>query len=117
MGLGTSVVPCLVRTKPVNKSAFSRSEDRPLPSTHFDSFQVKNTLSDLPKVLLIDDVVTRGSTFIGAASKILEFSPQTEVYAFAAMRALTDPTDFKSLFTPVSGKIRLPDSGQPQRYP
>lgn len=117
MGFGTSVVPCLVRTKPVNKSAFSKAEDRPLPITHYESLQVRKTLSKLDKVLLIDDVITRGSTFPGAASKIAEAYPNSRIYAFAAVRTITDPTEFTGLFSPVAGKLKLLISGQSHRSP
>lgn len=68
-GLGNKVVPMLERVAAVAKSAWSAPQDRPLPQQHYDSMVVQKPLEDPKRILLVDDIVTRGSTFIGGASR------------------------------------------------
>lgn len=116
-GIGTSVVPCLVRTTPVNKSAFSPPADRPTAQKHYDSLTVKDTLNNFDKVVLVDDVVTRGATFMGATNKIADSFPDIQILSFAAMRAITAPSDFEDLYKPVKGEITLLQTGDTIRSP
>jgi predicted amidophosphoribosyltransferase len=70
MGLGKSVYQYLIRFKPVRKSASSAAEDRPKPAEHYESLLVQKGLVEPNEILLIDDIVTRGSTLLGAASRL-----------------------------------------------
>ena len=70
IGVGKEVVRYLIRSTPVKKAAFSSPSERPLPDEHFQSLTVQNRVS-LPtpsQITLVDDIVTRGSTFMGAAN-------------------------------------------------
>ena len=104
-GLGEKVVPMLERVIAVPKSAWSTPQDRPLPQQHYDSMIVQKALADPRRILLIDDIVTRGSTFLGGASRIRDVYPNCEVRAFAGMRAITYESDFVKEYHPVKGEI------------
>jgi phosphoribosylpyrophosphate synthetase len=49
--------------------------------------QVQKVLSEPSNILLVDDIITRGATLLGAASRLAEAFPKAEIRAFAVMRA------------------------------
>ena len=104
-GLGSEVVPCLIRAKPVNKSSQSISSQRPLPSEHYDSLFVEQSVTELNEVILIDDVITRGSTLIATANRLIDAFPKIKIHSFAAIRTISDPLEFRNWFDPVEGTI------------
>ncbi len=105
--LGKEVVRCLVRETPVPKAAWSDASDRPTPSRHFETIAVQGSIADPPpeKFLLVDDIVTRGATLLGAANRLLEAFPKALVRAFAAMRTISVPSEFANMYDPQSGTI------------
>ena len=115
--LARNVEKCLIRTAPVRKSAWSAPSERPLPSTHYESLAVQTRLQDVEEIVLVDDVVTRGSTLLGAANKLLDAFPGARIRAFAAMRTISNPHDFGRLFQPVKGKIEWRWEGDTIRSP
>lgn len=60
-----------------------------------------------PCILLIDDVITRGTAFLAAYYKIHSAYPDAEIKAFAAMRAVLSPgeDDFRGVIDPYFGII------------
>ena len=106
-GLGKQVAQMLERVRPVPKAALSKPENRPLPQQHYDSMQVQKLLSDPSNILLVDDIITRGATLLGAASRLAEAFPRAEIRAFAAMRAITTDNEFQQVYSPTTGKIIL----------
>lgn len=85
-GIGRDVQPLVFRTHAVPKSAGNAS--RPDAGVHYESFSVVSSLlEEAPsRILLVDDVVTRGCTFLAAARRLREAVPGTEVVAFALAR-------------------------------
>lgn len=108
-GLGREVVACLERVTPVPKS--SQSKDRHPPAKHHSTMAVKTAITPPTNILLVDDVVTRGSIFLGSAWLLFEAYPGVEIKAFAAMRTCF-PTEFKRLLCPCTGTIRLNKYGE-----
>jgi predicted amidophosphoribosyltransferase len=104
-GLGKQVAPMLKRVKAVPKAAWSSPEERPLPLEHFESMEVQKLLSDPTEILLVDDIVTRGSTLLGAASRLAEVFPKSRIRAFAAMRTVSNPIEFVKEYQPIKGDI------------
>ena len=118
MGLACAVWPCLRRRYPVRKSAFAAAGERPTVLEHYASFAVERAVAssgelaswqwssspdspaqDLawrrsrgagsaPRLVLIDDVVTRGRTLLAAAARLRAAFPGREIRAFALMRTL-----------------------------
>ena len=106
-GVGREAVRYLTRVKPLRKAAFSEPSERPTPVEHFQTLAVQRRMSDTPpsQITLIDDIVTRGHTLMGAANRLAEVFPDARVCGFAAMRTAS-PSDFKSVYDPQSGTIR-----------
>lgn len=116
-GFGSDVVPCLVRSRPVNKSSSSTPENRPTATIHYESFDVTKSITDLEDVVLIDDVITRGGTLMGAANKLADEIPGIRIRGFAAVRTISNPLEFNSLVDPVKGIISLYPTGGTHREP
>ena len=102
---GARVSPCLVRARAVRKSATSQAGERPRPTEHFDSFAVQGNLGSMEDIVIVDDIVTRGHTMIGAANRLLEAFPSARIQAFAAMRTVSDWTVFSHIYDPRFGLI------------
>lgn len=105
-GLGRDVQPCLRRHTAVPKSAYSHPSNRPKARQHYDSLSVE-ALTDVDDLVLVDDVVTRGATFLGAASRLQDQFQNSTIRAFALIRTQSDPADFKSFEDPAIECISL----------
>jgi pyrimidine operon attenuation protein/uracil phosphoribosyltransferase len=89
-GIGNIVVPCLIRSKRVQKSSYSTPSERPTPEVHYDSLSVIKIVTELENVILIDDVITRGSTMLASANKLISAFPGIKIRAFGAIRTMSD---------------------------
>lgn len=56
-------------------------------------------------IILVDDVVTRGHTFMASAWHIKDSFPNAEAKAFAALKTVSNEIEFRNLVDPVIGKI------------
>lgn len=117
LGIGDDVVTLLKRSSSVPKSSYSSPAKRPSPSTHYDSLTVERSITDITNVILIDDVITRGSTMIGCANRLLDEIPGIKVRGFGAIRTMSYATNFVNWYDPVKGSVILDLSGDPQRTP
>jgi len=108
-GFGKTVEQCLRRVKALPKSATSLAKDRPKAAQHCDSLEIQKMLSEPKEILLVDDVVTRGATLLGAANRLKDAFTRANIRAFAAMRTISNPEDFKDIHDPCEGKITLND--------
>ena len=115
--LGHKVAECLVRVKPLPKSATSAASSRSTAAQHFESLEVQQLLAHPESILLVDDVVTRGATMLGAANRLVESYPKAQIAAFAALRSVSDPSQFKGVSESVSGFITLQPNGGTLRRP
>ena len=104
-GLGEKVSSCLQRTKALQKSHLSTPANRTKAQGHYDSMSVQKELSDPAEILLIDDIITRGSTSIGAASRLADAYPNANIRVLVVMKTITDPKKFKKINDPCIGKI------------
>lgn len=116
-GMGYSAVPCLTRDKAVSKSSRSKPEERPSVLDHFQSLRVNATIADFESVVLVDDVITRGSTLMGAANRLREVFPDVNIRAFTVFRTISDANEFTEFVEPVKGKVTLYQSGKTHREP
>ena len=111
-GFGSSVVSCLSRNKPVIKSAHAMTKrDRPTPQLHCDTITAERMMTKPKQILLVDDIITLGSTFLGAACSLRELYPDVEIKAFAAMRTIWPIHKFKNKVDPCVGHICLQSDG------
>jgi hypothetical protein len=116
-GIGKTVSPCLVRATALRKSAFCEPQDRPTAAEHYASLCVQGKLAEPNEILLIDDIVTRGATLMGAANRLADAFPNAHIRAFAAMRTISNAYEFKDMYDPCKGTIDLLDTGECFRTP
>ena len=106
-GLASTAWRGLLRVSAVPKSALAAPGRRPTVGAHYASFSVVSG-SDLPedaRLLLIDDVVTRGRTLLAAAARLHEAFPQARITAFALLRTLGFQDHIGDLLDPCVGRI------------
>jgi hypothetical protein len=106
-GFGMGVANMLQRKIALPKAATSSPQDRPKAARHCQSLEILDTLAPPKHILLIDDVVTRGATLLGAANKLFKAYPGVDIRAFSAMRTISQTENFKDLFDPCVGRITL----------
>lgn len=102
----------LARTRNVPPSHSSDPIDRLTPQGHYETMAVqwrsdRRMMNEPNEILLIDDVVTQGSTFLGALNRLAEEFRHSNIRAFAMMRAMSTASDFHYIYEPVTGKITL----------
>lgn len=117
LGLGIEVREILRRASVVAKSAGNDPSLRPSPQMHYDSFAVQKLIHEPKVITLVDDVVTRGSTLLAAASRLNEAYPRVEIRAFAAMRTVSNPEELTRIRDPRLEVIRLRPGGDTLRRP
>ena len=107
-GLGKQVFPCLSRTTAVPKSAFQPPGGRPTARHHYDTMRVEElALLGGERITIVDDFVTKGSTLLGAASRLGEACPTAQVSAFALIRTMGLQPEVERMVEPCVGTIRL----------
>lgn len=93
-GMTSRVEPYLQRTRTVRRSRSLRTEDRVTVAEHFDSlsFTGHPSLMDaaVQKILLVDDVLTKGTTLAACYRRVREGFPDAEVIGFAIARTDND---------------------------
>ncbi len=62
------------------------------------------------KIVLVDDVVTKGASLISAAYRIKDQFPNAEIKAFAVARTISQG-EIDKILDPICGKIRFTESG------
>ena len=104
-GFGSRILPCLRRVEAVPKSAFAAPGERPSPSRHMSTMTVESTLDPPDMITVVDDVVTKGATLLGAASLLARAFPNAEIRAFALVRTQGYVKDIERILDPVVGRI------------
>jgi hypothetical protein len=115
-GLVAEILPCLERSTSVQKSSTASAGGRPGPTDHYDSVRVtgKNLLP--PKTItLVDDVVTRGSSFVGLFPRLEEAFPGSNIRCFALVRTMS-AGEIDRILDPVHGFITY-DGSELRRHP
>jgi predicted amidophosphoribosyltransferase len=117
-GLGGTCWDCLQRVQPVRKSATSAPRERPTAQRHYESLAVEFAAraAEPARMILIDDVVTRGRTLLAAASRLRDAFPGARIQAFALLRTLGFAPRVDRLFEPCVGEIAWRD-GDARRNP
>lgn len=122
-GLAAEVWPVLRRRYAVRKSAFSAAGERPSVLEHYSSFAVQRgfpgdsrALGGGVRLILVDDVITRGRTLLAAARRLREAFPAAEIRAFALLRTLARHEVLRRVLDPCEGEVRW-DGGDARRLP
>jgi len=105
-GLGARVVPCLERREQVLKSAFQPMGLRPNVRKHYETIGVTGLPLGGGRLTIVDDVVTKGSTLLAAASRLAEMFPDAEICTFALIRTMGRQPDVDKIVEPCIGEIR-----------
>lgn len=107
-GLATGIWPGLRRARTVPKSAFAWIGERPSVREHYESFAVRGIedLGSPVRILMIDDVITKGRTLFAAALRLHEAFPGAQIRAFALARTVGAGRGLERLVDPCRGEIR-----------
>jgi hypothetical protein len=105
-GCGGSFLPCLKRIKPVPKSATAGVGQRPDPDIHYESLEMdqQRVLTAPDLITIIDDVITRGATFLAMFQRLTEAFPQAQIQCFAVVRTMSG-AEVDQVMNPVEGTI------------
>lgn len=106
LGLARRLWAGLRRRIAVRKSSTAPSGERPTVSEHYESFFVAPALASLSRIVLIDDVVTKGRTLLAAAARLQAELPHADIRAFALIRTQGFVQQLGSVFESCHGVIR-----------
>jgi len=109
LGLAVAVWPAVRRTDTVPKSAFAAPGERPTAERHHETFEVEHTLAPPTRIVLVDDIVTKGRTLLAAATRLRESFPQADIRAFALVRTMGLVAEIEQILDPCVGEIRWQD--------
>jgi hypothetical protein len=92
VGLGSETRSLLTRVTAVPKAAYAAAEDRPSIQQHIDSMRVESDLLSATvttPMIVVDDFVTRGTSFVATVAMLRKAYPKTQIRAFAIVRVLS----------------------------
>ena len=115
-GLAASSERWLTRLKHVPKSAFAPPDQRPDAFMHYETISAVKVLAAPARIVVVDDVVTRGCTLLASVSRIAEEYPHSQVSAFALTRAISHG-EIDQIPSPAIGTIALHADGSTSRAP
>ncbi|QQR91071.1 MAG: hypothetical protein IPJ88_04890 [Myxococcales bacterium] len=104
-GLGQRVEPLLERGITVQKSATAELGQRTTVKEHFDSLKVKELLTPPERIMLVDDVITKGRTIFAAACKLKAAFPETDIRVFAIVRTKGLVPEIEYIREPAVGAV------------
>ena len=114
---GGDIAPVLERHRPVQKSSLAKPGMRPGPQEHYDSTGISqgNVILSGRRITLVDDVITRGASFVGMMPHLQRAFPGYEINCFALVRTQSyDAVD--QIVAAVEGVITY-DGWQLRRVP
>lgn len=106
VGLAGAVWIGLRRHVAVRKSATAPSCTRPTVPEHYASFLVMPAPMMIRRIVLIDDVITKGRTLLAAAARMQAAFPHADVRAFALIRTVGFRQRLDCLIEPCDGVVR-----------
>ncbi len=105
-GLGQEVWTGLRRVSSVERSSSAWMWQRPTVQQHYSSLTFIPSPRSPSDIVLIDDVITKGRTFVASAMRLRETFPHATIRAFALVRTMGMIHDVDRLFDPCEGAIR-----------
>jgi predicted amidophosphoribosyltransferase len=101
------VIPALERDVAVPRSSSASRGERPGVSRHFASLAAEAIVDVGRDIVIVDDVVTKGSTAIAVAPRLAEDYPQADIKLFALVRTKGFVPEIDRIVDPTTGTIRL----------
>jgi len=113
-GLGAGMDPCVVRCVTIKSSKKCAPDERPTVKDHLASMALEgHPCLDAPRrVILVDDLVTRGSTMLAAAEVARGRYPSSLIAGFALAATLMPDAEFSVQVDIRISKIRLATNGR-----
>lgn len=105
-GLAEEVWTGLRRVSSVEKSSSAWMWERPTVQQHYQSLAVIPSATPPTKIVLIDDVITKGRTIVAAAMRLHHAFPKADIRAFTLVRTMGLILDVERLLDPCQGEIR-----------
>jgi predicted amidophosphoribosyltransferase len=106
LGLARGVWSGLRRTIPVPRSATALLGQRPTVRQHYESLTVEEKPCTPPhRMVLIDDVITKGRTLLAAAARLRDDFPHSDITAFALVRTMGFLRRVDRLVAPCEGFV------------
>jgi hypothetical protein len=115
-GLGGADWSGLRRVHAVRKSATAAPGERPTVNRHYESFFIERPPMVPDRIVLVDDVITKGRTLLAAASRVHDAFPCAQIRAFALVRTMGLVSGVQQLLDPCKGEIRW-KAGDAHRSP
>jgi predicted amidophosphoribosyltransferase len=106
MGLGKSVWRGVRRRFGVRKSATALNAERPTVQQHYQSFSVERSHVAPERIVLVDDVITKGRTILAAAARLHEAFTNADIRAFGLVRTMGFLPEVVHLMEPCQGFVR-----------
>jgi len=106
VGLAGTVWTGLRRGVAVRRSATAPRHSRPTVPEHYGSFLVMPPPMVIRRIVLIDDVITKGRTLLAAAARMQAAFPHADIRAFALIRTVGFRQRVDSLIEPCHGVVR-----------
>jgi hypothetical protein len=104
-GLARATWIALQRRFAVRKSSLAPAGGRPTVQEHYQSFRVTASSETPQKIILIDDVITKGRTLFAAAARLQAALPHAEIRGFALIRTLGRLQHLDRLIAPCEGVV------------
>jgi hypothetical protein len=109
-GIGNAVLPCLSRAEAIGKAALAAPGRRPDPPDHYRTIRVESVrpLDSPTALVLVDDIVTRGSSFVGVLPHLTATFPGAPIHCFALLRTISQSPASRPLKPGRLGLVRPP---------
>lgn len=106
LGLARTTWSALWRQFAVRKSSQAPAGMRPTVQEHYQSLSIGTGSRERPeKVILIDDVITKGRTLFAAAARLRVILPHAEIRGFALIRTMGHLQRLERLIAPCEGFV------------
>jgi len=110
-GLAMRNAPILNRVKAVPKSSTAAPGHRPTPADHIKTIETASHqelgFKEITRITLVDDLITKGSTSIAAATHLKHNFPNAEVQVFALIRTNGLKPEIDKIMEPIIGTVSL----------